>query len=232
MSLPFTRSEFLAVFGAYNGALWPAAVVLWIVSLGFGLLLVRGSKPPDRALSALLAVHWGWSAIAYHALFFSAVNPAAWLFAGLFLAEAAIVARLGVFGTRLQFSTGRSIRHLLGHALVLYALAYPFVVLTDGPAFPEAPTFGVPCPTTIFTIGILLTAESQFWKVIVIPVLWGGIGGSAAFLLGIRTDLVLLVAAPVLLGYAIAGTLSRTDGITPSSRSSARGAQCNSPQGR
>jgi hypothetical protein len=209
MQLPFTRSEFLDVFGAYNTALWPVAVALWLVSLCVAIVLLRGSRPPHRALSALLAVHWGWSGIAYHGVFFSSINPAAWLFAGLFLAEAAVVAWLGVFQTRLQFSTGRSVRHLLAGVLVVYALGYPFVILTEDLTFPRSPTFGVPCPTTIFTIGLLLIAEPLPWSVSVVPVLWAAIGGSAAFLLGVRTDLVLFVGAPVLIAYATASSRRR-----------------------
>ena len=203
MQLPFTRSEFLDVFGAYNTALWPVALALWVVSLCFAILFIRGSKPSNRALSALLSVHWGWSAIAYQAVFFSSINPGAWLFAGLFLAEAVVVGWLGVFQTRLQFSTGRSVRHLLASALVAYALVYPVVTLAEDLTFPRAPTFGVPCPTTIFTIGLLLTAERVPWSVTIIPVLWATIGGSAAFLLGVRTDLVLLVGAPILIMHAV-----------------------------
>src|SRR5688572_3985311 len=36
-------------------------------------------------LSALLAWHWAWSAVAYHMAFFTRINPAAWPFAALFL---------------------------------------------------------------------------------------------------------------------------------------------------
>ena len=32
--------------------------------------------------------HWAWSALAYHAAFFTRINPAAWLFAALFLVQA------------------------------------------------------------------------------------------------------------------------------------------------
>ena len=35
MQLPFTEAQFLEVFGAYNVALWPVVVGLWLVTLAF-----------------------------------------------------------------------------------------------------------------------------------------------------------------------------------------------------
>jgi hypothetical protein len=203
MQLPFSRSEFLDVFGAYNAALWPGSVALWAVSLALSLYLVNASRAPHRALSALLAVHWAWSAIAYHAVFFSAINPAAWVFAGAFLVEALLIAWLGILRPRLRFSAGRRARHVLAGVLVAYALAYPFVVFAEGLAYPRAPAFGVPCPTTIFTMALFLTVESLPWSVVIVPLLWAGIGGSAAFLLGVHADLMLVAAALLLIAFMV-----------------------------
>jgi hypothetical protein len=197
--LPFTQTEFFDVFGAYNAALWPAALALWLISLGLVLFAVRASTPPHRALSALLAVHWAWSAVAYHAAFFTRINPAAWLFAGLFLTQAAVFAWVGVVRGRLRFSTGRSLRHVLAGALVTYALAYPLINLAQGLVFPRVPTFGVPCPTTILTLGLLLAATPPSWSIAIIPVAWAVVGGSAALLLGVRADLTLFLAAALLI---------------------------------
>ena len=70
--------------------------------------------------------------------------------------------------------------------------------------FPATPTFGLPCPTTILTIGVLLTARERVpFGLSVVPILWGFIGGSAAVLLQVPTDYVLL-AAGVLLVIAVA----------------------------
>jgi hypothetical protein len=58
------------------------------------------------------------------------------------------------------------------------------------------PSFGVtPCPVTIFTFGcLLLTTAPVPWWVLVVPVLWSLVGGSAAFLLRVPQDMVLLVS--------------------------------------
>jgi hypothetical protein len=204
MQLPFSRTEFFDVFAAYNVALWPAALLLWLASLAALIALARSSPPPHRALSGLLAIHWGWSAAAYHAAFFSRINAAAWLFAGVFLVQAALFAWFGAARGHLWFSTGRSARHIAAAVLAAYALAYPLVNAALGHSFPRAPTFGVPCPTTIFTIGLLLTADTLPWWLAVVPILWSLIAGSAAVFLGVRADFALPVAAALLILFMAA----------------------------
>src|SRR5688500_15904763 len=163
MTLPFTHQEFFDVLAAYNATLWPAAVALWAASLAAVLLLLRGGTRAHQALCALLAAHWAWSAIAYHAAFFARINPAAWLFAALFVTQAWLFVWFGIVHGRLQFSTGRSARHVLAGLLIAYSLAYPLLNLALGLEYPRIPLFAVPCPTTIFTAGLLLAAERPPW---------------------------------------------------------------------
>jgi hypothetical protein len=71
--------------------------------------------------------------------------------------------------------------------------------LLSGHTYPASPTFGVPCPTGILTAGLFLTAAKRLpIAVVVVPVLWAIIGGSAALVLGVTTDYVLLACAPLL----------------------------------
>jgi hypothetical protein len=212
VQLPFTQADFLDVFGRYNALLWPGAVLLWVVSAGLVVAAFRARVAPHRALSALLAAHWAWSGLAYHAAFFARINPAAWVFAGLFLAQAALFVWRGVLTKGLRFSTGRSSRTALAGILVVYALLYPIASLLQGMAYPRVPTFGVPCPTTIFTIGLLITTNPPDWRLAIIPVLWSMIGGSAALLLGVTADLVLLVAGALLvIDFALGRRQARPD---------------------
>ena len=82
---------------------------------------------------------------------------------------------------------------------VLFALlVYPLLGWAMGHRYPEVPTFGLPCPTTIFTIGTLLFARGAVPRsLLVVPVLWSAVGSSAAFTLGVYQDLGLLVAGVV-----------------------------------
>jgi hypothetical protein len=198
MQLPFTRGQFFDLFVAYNEALWPAVVALWIVSAVIVAQRLSVRRPHDRWISALLVAHWAWSALAYHVAFFTRINPAAWLFAALFLAQAFLFFRVGVVQRRLSFAPGGNAWAPLAWGLIAYSLAYPLINAIDHLSLLRIPTFGLPCPTTIFTAGVLMLATPRCWTFSVVPVIWSAIGGSAAFLLGVYADVALPIAGTAL----------------------------------
>jgi len=79
MKLPFTPAEFFQAFAEYNRAMWPAVVALWLTTVVLLLRWVRNSHSAERSgwINILLAVHWIWSGLVYHGMFFARVNPAA-----------------------------------------------------------------------------------------------------------------------------------------------------------
>jgi hypothetical protein len=210
MTLPFTAEEFFDVVAAYNEALWPAAAALWLLSLAVVFRLLARGSGTDRQVSAVLAAHWASSAVAYHAAFFTRVNPAAWLFAGLFLTQAWLFVWFGIVHGRLQFSTGRSARHVLAALLVAYSFAYPILNLALGLEYPRIPLYAVPCPTTIFTAGLLLAAERPPWSLLVVPVVWSLIATSATVLFDVRADFMMLPAAVFLVAFTVSRHAAQT----------------------
>ena len=199
MSLPFTEAQFLDAFRRYNDAVWPMQWVLLALGVFAVVRARRGGARGGRDVALVLAVLWTWMAVVYHIGFFRAINPAATVFAAAFLAEAIILARAGLSRTGVAFDIRLDARGVLGGALVMFALVvYPLLGLAFGHRYPASPTFGLPCPTTIFTIGILAwmapRAPRAPW---IVPLLWTAIGGSAAPLLGMREDLGLPVAGLV-----------------------------------
>lgn len=208
MTLPFSHDQFLEVFARYNEAFWPVAVGLWIATAA-ALVEILRRDGGGRFVGTVLAITWAWSGIVYHAWYFTRINPAAWLFGMLFIAEAVLIAWYAVLDRRLRFRRSGAPRRVLGLALAAYALAYPGVVTLEGLVFPRAPTFGVPCPTVIATIGFFIAAEDPVpFALAIVPILWSLLGGSAAFVLGVRADLVLFAAG---IAYALWLTL-RTAG--------------------
>jgi hypothetical protein len=207
MSLPFTTDAFFEVFARYNAATWPVVVALWVAAAGALWAVVRAPGEWSSGFaSAVLAALWLWGGLAYHATYFASINPAAWGFAALFVVEAGLLAWYGPVQRRLAFGTAAGPSWWLGVGLGLYALAYPALNIMAGHTYPAVPSFGVPCPTGIFTVGLMLTAAKRPpLVVIVVPVLWALIGGSAAFVLGVATDYMLL-ACSVLLVF---GTVRR-----------------------
>jgi hypothetical protein len=204
LHLPFTHEQFLDVFAAYNRLLWPAVVLLWFATAVVFSRLYRYGIRMSRLTAATLAALWAWSGAAYHLAFFREINPTATVFGAVFLLQAALLAWFGVIRSRLDFGTSSLVWSRVGLGLVAYALVYPAVGIVTGLTYPRLPTFGVPCPTAILTAGaLLLLPRRQARPLAVIPIVWSGVGGSAAFLLDIHPDIALPVAGIILLFYVL-----------------------------
>jgi hypothetical protein len=227
MNLPFTETQFLDLFGAYNSMFAPVEIVLWFLTLVAVVQLMR-DRAAGAAIALLAAVHWAWSGVAYHALYFTSINPAAWLFAVLFVAQAIGFMWVGRGRATLSFDWRASPRYVLSAVFLVYALIYPALGPLTGHPFPRAPIFAVPCPTVLFTAGVLLAAAPPVSRwLFAVPIAWSLVGGSAALTLGITPDFMLFAAAAVLLAYAAVPQafddtrFSATSGIRPG-RPSAR----------
>lgn len=195
--LPFSRSEFMDVFAQYNLAVWPAQLVAYGLGLAMVAALWRRSRGADAFITAGLAAMWLWTGITYQWLHFAPINRAALGFGAMFVVQGLLFAAAAARG-KLEFRPPHGPSGWLGIALVLYAGAvYPLVGWLAGHAWPALPMFGIaPCPVVIFTFGLFLLASSHVSRwLLVLPVAWSLIGGSAAFLLRIPQDWVLLFSA-------------------------------------
>lgn len=193
--LPFTREQFLGVFADYNTAVWPVQVVAYVLGLVVVAALLRPSPLGHRLVAGALAAMWVWTGAAYHGLFFARINPVALAFGALFVLQGILVVVAGVVGRRLVFGRSTGFLSTLGWVLAAYAaVLYPLLGQWSGHVYPAQPTFGItPCPVTLFTFGVLLltSAPVPCW-LLIIPVAWSLVGGSAAFMLGVPQDWPLL----------------------------------------
>jgi hypothetical protein len=207
MQLPFTAEAFFDVFSRYNDAVWPMQGVLIALAIVTVFLTFRGRRGDDRWVSAILAAFWMWMAAAYHLAFFARVNQAAVLFAAAFTVQSVLFAFLA---WRLSGpappAPRRDVAGVLGALIVAYALVgYPALGYVFGHRYPAVPTFGVPCPTTIFTLGIIVWSRATVpWWLYVVPIGWAAVATVAATTLGVWEDFGLPVAA--ILTVAVIGT--------------------------
>jgi hypothetical protein len=194
--LPFTLEQFLDVFASYNTAIWPAQIVAYLLGAIALAALLRPGRASDRIVSAVLGLMWLFTGILYHGAFFSSVNKAAFAFGVLFVVEGVALLYTGVVRDGLRFAINYGFRAVIGAGFILYAsLVYPLIGIATGHSWPALPMFGVtPCPVTIFTFGLLLMTTRRFsYWLLVIPFIWSLIGGSAAILLDVWQDWLLLV---------------------------------------
>ncbi|MBI5278411.1 MAG: hypothetical protein HY854_18370 [Burkholderiales bacterium] len=218
--LPFTHAQFLDVFATYNAAVWPSQVVAYAVAAAMlASLALAGPSLRSRLVAGGLGVMWLWSGIAYHWLQFTALNQAAWAFGALFVAQGLVFIFAAVRGTLRFDAPAPPASRWVGWGLVAYAmLLYPVLGQALGPGYPRIPMFGItPCPVTLFTFGTLLLASGPVSRwLLAIPVIWSLVGGSAAFLLQVPQDWVLLVSGASVFMIARTGrTISDGDAHAP-----------------
>lgn len=196
--MPFTSTQFFEVFQRYNEAVGLLPALLAALALVAVALVVAGRAANGRWVAAVLATLWLWAGIAYHLAFFSAVNPAAVVFGALFIVEGGLLAWEAV-RRPCNFRFHATARGIAAGIVVAYGLVvYPLVGLASGQRYPTMPTFGVPCPVTIFTFGMLLWWERRVpVRLWVIPAAWSLIGGWAALSLGVVEDYGLLITGVV-----------------------------------
>jgi len=126
--------------------------------------------------------------------------PAQWVLVAMALA--AVVAAL-----RPRPWSGVAVSAILGVLWAWIALAYhlAFISRISPPAYAFAALSMLPCPTTIFTIGMLCFAVPPTPRSpLIVPVLWCLVGAQAAFLLGVQPDLGLIASGAV--GVALLAT--------------------------
>ena len=200
--LPFTRAQFVQVLTDYNLDVWPLQILAYLLGIGMMLLLFRPSLSRDRLIGAGLAAMWVWTGIAYHGLYLSAINPVSVVFGALFALQGVLILHEAVLRGRLRFGASDELSSWLGGAFVIYAaILYPVIGFLTAQSYLEMPMFGItPCPLTIFTFGmLLLTRDTVSRSLLVIPLGWSLVGGSAAFLLDMPQDWPLLASGLAIL---------------------------------
>jgi hypothetical protein len=204
--LPFTIDQFFGVFEQYNQAIWPIHILAYMLGIAAIILTVKKMRYSDQAISLILACFWAWMGIVYHLMYFRTINGAALGFGVLFIIQAIVWLLFGVIRPKLAFQLDTNPYALTGILLIVYAmLVYPVLGTLLGHGYPRSPSFGVaPCPTTIFSFGLLLLTTAKVPKsVLVIPFLWSLLGFTASLLLGVREDIGLVVAGVLSVGLLL-----------------------------
>lgn len=195
MNLPFNTAQFLDVFRNYNNSVFPIQIFFNILAVLLIIFAIKKFNYSDKIIISGLSFLWIWMGAVYHIIFFSTINKMAFLFGPLFILQGILFAVYG-FKTKMSFKFNRGITAYISILLLLYALIiYPWLGYYSGHVYPASPTFGLPCPTTIFTFGMLLLLENKYpFKIFIIPLLWSVIGFTAAIYLSIYEDIGLLAA--------------------------------------
>lgn len=197
--LPFTKNEFLESIFSYNALTGNAVWLFYAAAVSSLVLLARRKNFSSTLTFVFLAFIWAWMGIVYHFAVFTKINPAAWLFGFAFVVEGILFVKESGKGNRFELAPLNSLLGAFQTACFMYSLLlYPIIGSLSGHAYPFGPIFGLPCPTTIFTFGVLSTFvgdRAVLVKLSIVPLLWSVIATSAAFFFDIYEDLGLPVFA-------------------------------------
>lgn len=196
MNMPFTIEQFFSVFRDYNLSVWPMQILLNILAAVVIFSAIKKYKFNNEIISGILGFLWLWTGFIYHLIFFTGINKAAYIFGALFIIQGILFIYSGIFRKAFIFEFKKNVYGITGIVFVLYALIiYPVIGNISGHTYPDNPTFGLPCPSVIFTFGILLWTNKKIpLYIIIIPLLWSVIGFFAALNFSVYEDTGLLIA--------------------------------------
>lgn len=205
MNLSFNLERFLILLQNYNLAFWPlqtAAYVLGAVAL---VLATRKTKQPGFLIMAILACFWLWTGGVFNLLFFRPFYPRAVVFAVLFIVQGVVFALAAAGKPKIEFSFKPGVQSAVALLMASYALVgYPLLETIWGRGYPRTLPFGlVPCPTTLFTLAILLLADRKVpWLIWAIPVFYS-FGGVVPIASGIHEDIGLVAGGVMALFFLL-----------------------------
>lgn len=205
MKIPFTTQQFFEVIEQYNMTVFPAQFIIILLGIASAILLFTRKDIKNKLIGGFLGVLWIWTGIAYHFIFFTEINPAAWVFGGLFILQGLAFLFEALIRTRLAFEIrGQGIDYFAYLFILTGIIIYPVMLFLMEDSLHKTITLGLPCPSTILTFGFLILTSTKFPKyLLIIPALWTIVGTSAAINFGVYPDYLMAISALTAILYLV-----------------------------
>jgi Family of unknown function (DUF6064) len=187
---------FWQMIAGYNATYWPLQIVAFVLGVAVVGLAAWHPRGSGGAISAILAGFWVWVGVVFNVTYFARVSRMAVALAVLFVIEAVILIWSDAVSRRLGFRIRADAYGVVGGVLVFYAMVgYLGLEYLLGRVYPRSLPFGmVPCPTAIFTLGVLLWSRPRLPRsVLVIPTVYA-LTGVIPVSKGLVEDVGLVVA--------------------------------------
>lgn len=196
MNIPFSTEQFFQVIENYNSGTFPAQIIILILTAAAFMLIFSKMDIRSKVIGSFLGLLWIWIGWVYHLAFFTAINPAAHGFGGLFITQGLLIL-LYTYRNRLLFIYKPEIKDYTGILLIIFGLIiYPAISYFNEGTWLKTISMGLPCPSTILTFGFFLLTAGKFPVILlVIPSLWSILGLSATMNFGVYQDVMLIVSA-------------------------------------
>lgn len=197
MKTPFSTEQFFSVLENYNHFVFPFQLIILAIGAVLIGLIVSSKHLKTRFPAVFTGLLWIYTAVFYHFFFFTAINPAAWIFGSLFILQGGLMLYETIYKKRLDSATDNKKQRIFGFVFVLYGvIIYPLISYLSEGSIAGTISLGLPCPSTILTFGVFLGYGKNFSRyLLIIPAVWSLIGISAAINFGVYQDFVMPVAA-------------------------------------
>jgi hypothetical protein len=191
----FNPDDFFIILERYNVNFWPLQVIAFIMALISTILALTSFKYASKIILTTLIVFWLWTGVVFSAVYWAEIYVYAYMFAALWVIQV-ILFIFAFFRNQVSFRFGISTNGIVGLIFILYAIAgYQLFGHFIGHAYPRFfPVGMVPCPTVIFTFGILLLAEKNLPKYLIIIPFISALAGILAASNNIIEDFGLVAA--------------------------------------
>lgn len=201
MNISLTIDQMLSVFEAYNTATWPVQVIICLLGITAVFLTTRTLKNSSKIISAILSFTWLWTGIVFCILYWAPVFAPSYGYAALYIIQGVIFFAY-IFNTKLSFRFEANIYSIIGTIFIAYSMVgYLLVGYFLDHIYPQSVSIILaPCPTVVFTFGLLLMTDKKVPKyILIIPLFWS-LCGIIPVLMGISEDIGLIIAG-------VAGTI-------------------------
>jgi hypothetical protein len=194
MNISLNLEKMLSVFEAYNNATWPVQVIACLLGITAVILTIKTLKNSSRIISAILSFIWLWTGIVFCIVYWAPGYTPSYAYSVLYIIQGIIFITC-IFRPKLSFRFKSDIYSFIGILFIVYSIVGYFLVgYFMGHIFPRSLSFILaPCPTVVFTFGMLLLTDKKVPKyVLLIPLLWS-ICGVIPVSLGILEDIGLII---------------------------------------
>ena len=193
---PITFEQFLKLITGYNQAVWPMQIVAYILGISALFFAITETKYSSRIVSAILAFFWLWIGIVFSLIYVSKIMKLFIVVGILFIIQAILFLIVGVFKSNIPFRFRLDVYGAIGIIFIAYAIiGYPIIEYLLGRSYTQFLYIGlVPCPTTVFTFGLLLWMVKKLPKYILIIPFIISLDGLLAIPLGVYEDIGMVIA--------------------------------------
>ena len=192
----FTIEDFMLVLERYNLAVWPMQIFAYTLVILALFFTFKSTKYSQKIVLGILSFLWLFNGIVFSLLYWAPSH----LFGYIFGVCCILQGLLFLYGLKksditISFS-GVTYYSIIGIIFVVYAIVgYQVFGYFLGHIYPKFFPVGlVPCPTTIFTLGVFLIISKRIPKKYYVIPLIIALGGFLAVYKGIYEDIGLIIA--------------------------------------